>query len=392
MDSDSGRESFACTVDTVLLTPKSEVAECDVLLSPGVEVKYEECTEWPKESGFLRHVIIGQPVLEFDWGAFNIYICSYEAYQVITNCIPDCSNMKSGAAHLHLFAGSRCHFVVELQNDYSFPQISSMLERGRKIMWFAVQKCSFYLIDKVVRDKLRYLNQSLCFQSGVGINLFNDADASLHHQRQMIVNVIAADEVEFKSIFPGKCDHFFCMESILLNALKVSSSIRICTTSRNEKTEELLNALSVALHNFYQRGEQNNGKSLLHVPSAETVTSRHGCEDSGVDGVHTDFSTTEVKSVLEVDNNWLADMKSNIEAVSQPKPCNKKHQELPADVNPMPRISVERRLLLECPLCGMPFRSCKNRYQSLVSHIKRRHSHCEKRLLRIVHKKYVVDS
>jgi len=97
-----------------------------------------------------------------------------------------------------------------------------------------------------------------------------------------------------------------------------------------------------------------------------------------------------------VDNDWFSEIKSDIEAVSQPKQCNEQCKtqkpKRPADVNPMPRISVERRLLLECPLCGMPFRSCRNRYQSLVSHIKRRHSDCEKRLLRIVHKKYVVDS
>jgi len=129
MDNDSGREHFACTSNTVLLTPKSEVAECDVVLSPGVEIKYEG--EWPEESGFFGHVIMGQPVVEFDWDVFNVYICGYEVHQAISKCIPDCSIMKSGIANSHIFAGSRCHFVVELhQNDYS-----SVLESGRKIMW-----------------------------------------------------------------------------------------------------------------------------------------------------------------------------------------------------------------------------------------------------------------
>jgi len=55
---------------------------------------------------------------------------------------------------------------------------------------FAVKKCNLYVIDTVVRDKLRYLFQSVCFQSGVGINFFNDADASLYHQKKIFVNVV----------------------------------------------------------------------------------------------------------------------------------------------------------------------------------------------------------
>jgi len=60
--------------------------------------------------------------------------------------------------------------------------------------------------------------------------------------------------------------------------------------------------LSDALHNFYQGEAQGNQKSLLHVTSGETDTSINGCEDSKVDGMHNDFSTTELKSMLQV---WL---------------------------------------------------------------------------------------
>jgi len=111
--------------------------------------------------------------------------------------------------------------------------------------------------------------------------------------------------------------------------------------------------------------------------------------------------------VPQVDDDSLDEIKPNIKAESESKEVNVSapfiiesaesvksvllESKKIVKVKPVPKISVQRRLLLECPLCGMPFRSCKNRYKSLVSHIKRRHNDCQRKLMRIVHKKYFED-
>ena len=149
MDTESRAEHSSFTSNTVLLTPKSEVADCDV------EVKDKGSTNWPEESGLLGHVIMGQPVVEFDWDVYNVYICGHEAYEAVTKCIPDCSIMKSGIANSHIFAGSRCHFVVELhQNGYSLPQRSSVSEKRQKnhmVRSTALTQCSVSVSNFVAK-------------------------------------------------------------------------------------------------------------------------------------------------------------------------------------------------------------------------------------------------
>lgn len=394
-----------------LLTSGHEVAECEAVMNPELTCERRSVCHGDCES--LTHIILGQPVAQLDVSMHQIYVCRFEDYLEVGKYVSGSSIVQMGSATSQVCAGSGCQFVLELGNPVCGRAMAKKTEQSlRKAMcWFAVMQCDVSFIDALVKVKLKGVVNQMCFQRGLG----KCAESSLLPQGKFCVNVIAAGDQELKEIFPGMGSSSQCLLTSIRNALKVSRYIRIGPSIGNRKLDELITMLANSLHSFYQTEVQVKKQPIMHEVSTEPHVPLNGFEGHQTHGASVTsfksediFLSCEMESKVEVDYDGF-DIKQNIIERCEGEHASpgsshilettddlkydcvlEEEEEFPA--TPKPCIFRGRRLLLECPTCSMTFRSSRNRYQTLVLHIKRRHSDCQKRLLRIVKKKYGVGA